>query len=145
MPRKSKVYSISVLAGQAPHAGKAAAPASPAPLFAHPGGCRQCHPVENGLVAGPAAPGTCLAAGCHDRIPTQRSLPHGPVALGACTICHEPHTSSKPRLLAAAEAKLCRGCHEPLWTCPSLQPDGSTAPCSACHDSHGGEKAFLLR
>ena len=116
------------------------------PLFAHPGGCRQCHTtlVGNNLPTAPAERGVCATSGCHTPFVEKHEFVHGPVALGDCTTCHVPHSSDQSHLLAMAEARLCGGCHTALLTCPSTSAAEGRS-CATCHNAHGGESHYLLR
>ncbi len=114
------------------------------PLFAHPGGCRQCHDglVQNVPAAAPPEK-VCSTPACHASFRAVPRYVHGPVALADCSICHTPHTSTERRLLTLPEAELCGFCHPRLLSCPAA--DGTPADCTSCHDAHGGEVPHLLK
>ena len=114
------------------------------PLFAHPGGCRQCHDglVQNVPAAAPPEK-VCSTPACHASFREVPRYVHGPVALADCSICHAPHTSTERRLLTLPEPELCGFCHPRLLSCPAA--DRSPADCTSCHDAHGGEVPHLLR
>ena len=114
------------------------------PLFAHPGGCRQCHDglVRNVPAAAPPEK-VCSTSACHASFRAVPRYVHGPVALADCSICHTSHTSTERRLLTLPEAELCGFCHPRLLSCPAA--DGTSADCTSCHDAHGGESPHLLK
>ena len=113
------------------------------PLFAHPGGCRQCHDglIQNVPAAAPPEK-VCSTPACHTSFREVPRYVHGPVALEDCSVCHTPHTSTEPHLLTLPEAELCGFCHDRLLQCPAV--DGSLAGCSSCHSAHGGGAPHLL-
>ena len=120
-----------------------ARPASPWPLHAHPGDCRQCHDsLIGGVATAPPPPERCSASGCHRILEPAPRFVHGPVAVGDCRVCHVPHSSVEPSLLAAPAPRLCSGCHDRLYTCPAAG-ELSTAACVACHEPHGGAPGLV--
>jgi predicted CXXCH cytochrome family protein len=100
---------------------------------------------------------------------------HGPVASGWCVLCHEPHSSGYPFLVATEPtARLCGGCHvredlvataehrpvevEDAFPAPApvkaedLESEEAVTPsfsvvrdCTRCHDPHMGPDRLLLR
>lgn len=87
--------------------------------------CRMCHPFETELKA-------------------KGGKLHDPVAEGECTTCHDPHLQRRANLLKAAEADLCRECHDVPAGKGGLVLHEAAETCSACHGAHGGTgKRFL--
>jgi predicted CXXCH cytochrome family protein len=116
---------------------------SPSPLHAHPGDCRQCHAsVTGGLPTAPPPSGLCATSGCHKILEPAPRLVHGPVAVGDCRVCHVPHSSVEPHLLAAPAPRLCSTCHEKLYTCPAAG-EMATSRCDSCHEPHGGGPSLV--
>ena len=123
------------------------AAASAMPLFAHPGGCNQCHVVGGIWALKTPLFQLCSTADCHESLIQPSDRPHGPFAIQDCTICHRFHSSENRHILVRAQPALCAHCHEKLITCPAGAPDFafSDPPCTSCHGGHGGEGRFLIR
>jgi predicted CXXCH cytochrome family protein len=117
------------------------------------GRCAQCH----GEPGTPAAletrrDGLELCVACHgelvDRAFAARRI-HGPLLdRVACLNCHSPHAAPVSGLLRARPERLCGECHADVIARqersrvahePVAQGD-----CSACHDAHASDHAFLL-
>jgi len=84
---------------------------------------------------------TCM--GCHEdmRETTAKAHVHTPVRAGSCTDCHDPHTSTHGKLLAADPSNICGECHDGM-----LPEDAASAHrmvvegnCVACHDPHASD------
>ena len=73
---------------------------------------------------------------------------HGPVAMGACILCHDSHSSWKPKLLVAQGNDLCAICHE-----DKIRRDQQarhvhppvTGECEKCHDPHSSDYPQQMR
>lgn len=97
---------------------------------------------------------TC--AKCHPKTVrrTAATVAHPPAKEEDCTLCHQPHGSDAPKLLAEKESELCTSCHEMRlqgeggkdWPrSGSLHAPIASALCSDCHDPHGADNQYLLR
>ena len=117
------------------------------PLYAHPGGCNQCHTVGDEWTLTAPILELCATADCHPPLVEPPERVHGPAAIVNCTVCHLPHTALHPHLLVRAEPALCDYCHDRLITCPAGKPTHTPRDpaCTSCHGAHGGEGWFLLR
>jgi predicted CXXCH cytochrome family protein len=120
---------------------------SPTPLYAHPGGCSQCHTIGGEWkLLGPELT-LCGTEECHSLLESPPQQQHGAFAIRDCLVCHEPHSSPYPHLLSRTEPDLCTRCHSELLTCPA-RGDILTMgdpPCTSCHGPHGGKGRFILR
>jgi predicted CXXCH cytochrome family protein len=105
-------------------------------------GCENCHELQSEkdhkftLVE----EGNDLCLMCHDDV-VEGERKHGAIEAGGCTICHDPHGSSRKRLLAMAfpeglyapwspdNYELCFSCHE-----ESLVGERSTTEATAFRD-----------
>lgn len=115
------------------------------PLWAHPGGCAQCHEIASEEFELRAEPRElCSMEGCHESFEEEPPYLHGPVAVGECLPCHRPHSSAMYGLLTSADPDLCSSCHARLLTCPVAELFESTR-CASCHEPHGGEDLRMLR
>jgi DmsE family decaheme c-type cytochrome len=105
-------------------------------------------PADSAYKLKPGARGkACLA--CHSDF-TQvlaKTSVHAPVRAGECTDCHDPHTSSHGKLLAAEAGALCATCHGALVpeAAASAHEMVAAGECAACHDPHASEHPHLLR
>lgn len=95
----------------------------------------------------PGASGkVCL--NCHVDIQDTIKKPfvHTPLKKGDCAGCHNPHTSSHGKLLAAETKNICAQCHN------SVIPEGARSVhkvvaeggCMKCHDPHAAASKFNL-
>ncbi len=91
---------------------------------------------------------TKICLGCHTDFAQKLKKPfvHGAVQAGDCSGCHDPHTSSHPKLLTGDVRDLCASCHGsviPEQAKSSHKPvaDGE---CRQCHDPHSSDNAALL-
>jgi predicted CXXCH cytochrome family protein len=93
-----------------------------------------------------AAGKICLT--CHETFQEKLKSPsvHTPVKTGECSGCHDPHTSSHGKLLAADPNKICSGCHEGVAPekALSLHKAVSEGNCVTCHDPHAAKNEFNL-
>ena len=91
-----------------------------------------------------------VCVGCHTAFQDKLKSPyvHTPVKIGECTGCHNPHTSSHGKLLAADTNKVCYKCHK------AVVPDKAVSAhkvvvegkCVNCHDPHASNnKNNLLK
>ncbi|MCK6456356.1 MAG: cytochrome c3 family protein [Phycisphaerae bacterium] len=135
---------------------------------AQPDGCLSCHNQPLQDESGQTLP---------DMATMLRTNPfhHGPIREGNCTACHDPHASSRFRLLSAdyppefyapfneAHYRLCFGCHRPEMVTSATGVgvtnfrDGDRnlhhlhvnqekgRTCRACHEVHASESPFLIR
>jgi len=85
-----------------------------------------------------------LCFNCHV-IPTDKKHIHGPVASGGCKICHDPHGSSFPFLLASEPVKFCFYCHNEKDVARNEAHAGITGGCTQCHDAHKSDNKYLLK
>jgi predicted CXXCH cytochrome family protein len=73
---------------------------------------------------------------------------HTPLANGECTGCHNPHTSTHGKLMAADPKGICFNCHDRMAPdrAASVHQDVAAGNCTACHDPHAADnKANLVR
>jgi len=71
---------------------------------------------------------------------------HTPVKAGECSGCHNPHSSSHEKFLAADKSKVCYKCHksmipEKASSVHKVIVDGN---CILCHDPHASDNKFNL-
>ena len=88
----------------------------------------------------------CLT--CHATFEEKMKQPyvHTPVKTGNCAGCHNPHTSSHGKFLAADRNKVCYLCHA------NMVPDKAVSThkvvvegnCTKCHDPHGAKNRYNL-
>lgn len=111
-------------------------------------GCSSCHVGEHqGEKPAPKlsldVPDLCYT--CHDKTIFEKKKLHTPVAAGMCVSCHDPHATSRVKLLKAAVPELCFTCHDKK-TMPRSEAHVSAAggKCLTCHDPHGSDGAFIL-
>ena len=120
-----------------------------APL-ADGGDCLGCHDPHGGtdkrLLKAPSLDALCRD--CHgDAIGAGKNV-HGPVAIGACSVCHLPHASPYPGLLAAPAAELCTNCHAATETelgTRRVVHAPARDDCQTCHDPHASDHPMMLR
>ena len=145
--RALAVVGLGLLAGCSTGEETPDAAASETPLFAHPGGCNQCHVVGGIWALKTPLFQLCSTADCHEPLVQPNDRSHGPFAIQDCTICHRTHASENRHLLVKAQPALCAHCHEKLVTCPAAAPAFAfpDPPCTSCHGGHGGEGRFLIR
>ena len=77
-------------------------------------GCETCHATPHArkkpeLSLVKPVPELCFS--CHDPAGFRKAVVHSPVASGGCTLCHSPHASENPALLAQPLPYLCEQCH----------------------------------
>jgi len=86
---------------------------------------------------------------CHTAFEEGLKLPfvHTPVKEGACSDCHNPHTSSHGKLLAAEPEEICSNCHSGLIPeePASVHPPVAAGRCIECHDPHASQNKNNLR
>jgi len=89
----------------------------------------------------------CLT--CHTAFQERLTLPfvHTPVKDGACSDCHNPHTSSHGKLLAAEPDAICANCHSDLIPEKpvSVHPPVAEGRCTECHDPHASQNRNNLK
>jgi DmsE family decaheme c-type cytochrome len=71
----------------------------------------------------------------------KRASIHTPVKAGECSGCHNPHSSSHGKLLAAAPGRVCSQCHGEMApeTARSRHQVVAEGNCVACHDPHAAD------
>ncbi len=89
-----------------------------------------------------------LCLNCHvdfqDKL--KKTFIHTPVKAGECTGCHNPHTSSHGKLLAADTGKICLTCHKEMSRPGdrSVHKVVAEGGCVKCHDPHSANNKFNL-
>lgn len=86
-------------------------------------------------------PGLCST--CHEAFGTKSTV-HPPVKEGACTMCHNPHSSNEPKLLAQPLKDLCETCHADHTDFKVVHGPVSAGDCTACHSAHESDRQKLL-
>ncbi len=94
----------------------------------------------------------CMA--CHSDKRGPFVFEHAPVKNEPCSICHEPHGSANPRMLARAQVlNLCLECHSNIQSPPKATTAGGVPPaihdlrnprfqnCTICHQKIHGSNA----
>lgn len=88
----------------------------------------------------------CLV--CHVAFKEKMQLPfiHTPVRKGDCSVCHNPHTSSHAKLIAADANKICLTCHDEIVAgkAKSTHKVAADGNCVKCHDPHASKIRFNL-
>ena len=108
------------------------------------------HAQENALKfkLKPGANGK-LCLNCHNNIQETVKKPfvHTPLKTGDCTGCHNPHTSSHGKLLAADSTSICSLCHKAMVPAGALSVHKVVAEgnCMKCHDPHSAAAQKLLK
>jgi predicted CXXCH cytochrome family protein len=95
----------------------------------------------------PGASGkVCLK--CHVNLQETMKKPfvHTPLKTGDCTGCHNPHTSSHGKLLAANTTSICSICHKSVVPADARSKHKVVAEggCMKCHDPHAASNKFNL-
>lgn len=131
------------------HAGKQAAAEHPVHGNVSCTGCHSIHaagaPVHMLKVTQ-----TQLCYQCHGDIKPQFSMPYRhkeEEALVQCTDCHDPHDTSRGKLLSspAQQEAVCTTCHtETAGPFRYEHPVVRTEGCTACHVPHGGSNPHML-
>src|SRR5271169_6631835 len=88
----------------------------------------------------------CLTCHVEFQDKLKNAFVHTPVKNGDCTGCHNPHTSSHGKLLAADVSKICSTCHT------AMVPENARSAhkvvvdnnCMKCHDPHSAKNKFNL-
>lgn len=75
-----------------------------------------------------------------------KAFVHTPLKKGECTGCHNPHTSSHGKLLAAEGGAICYSCHATVVPADSRSSHKVVAEggCLKCHDPHATANKFNL-
>jgi len=102
-------------------------------------GCEGCHTVEDGALGTMDLKEACYS--CHDNFEEaggdrEKWYVHAPVADGECTSCHEPHFSTRRKLLKSD--KICFECHDPFPEEGTVHIPVKDGKCTACHSPHAG-------
>lgn len=71
---------------------------------------------------------------------------HTPVKNGNCAGCHNPHTSSHGKMLAADTSRICSQCHKAILpdNPRSVHKAVAEGNCVNCHDPHASNNKFNL-
>ena len=89
-----------------------------------------------------------LCLECHDNFKEKlkNQFVHTPVKTGECSGCHNPHTSSHGKLLAADPNKICYRCHQTVipQKARSAHKVVVEGNCVKCHDPHASNNKFVL-
>lgn len=80
---------------------------------------------------------------CHEKFGTKSEV-HPPVQQGVCTMCHNPHSSNEPKLLAQPLKDLCGTCHADHVDFKVVHGPVSAGDCTACHTPHESDTKKLL-
>jgi predicted CXXCH cytochrome family protein len=145
---------------EGPAAPRQASPLAPLPastprLVVHApyesGSCTPCHATDDardpGKVAGSL---NDVCVGCHTELERSLAAKHVHAAVeDACTNCHNPHSSTVPRLLLSEAPALCAECHADTVEAASSAPVqhralATGAKCMNCHNPHGSSFEKLL-
>jgi predicted CXXCH cytochrome family protein len=123
------------------------APAEYRPVYGHIGlddGCAECHEgSDEGKFSFEESPDE-VCGWCHGDLVRgsggeDLASVHGPVKAGKCLLCHTPHLSDKPGLLAEKVSE-CRECHrqtfERLETERYVHGPLNLGDCRLCHTIH---------
>jgi predicted CXXCH cytochrome family protein len=106
--------------------------------------CDDCHDKmqQGGLIK----PKNELCYVCHTNF-IKGTHVHGPVATADCLACHEPHTSTFPRLLKSPPEKVCVTCHREKRVAAAMHDKfvDRQLHCIECHDPHYGNAQFFLK
>ncbi|MEW6072967.1 MAG: cytochrome c3 family protein [Planctomycetota bacterium] len=113
------------------------------------GDCQECHVLVSGedhrFQALPATVELC--ASCHGDVTADLKFAHGAVTGGACLVCHDPHASGRPGLMAGDPTGICLRCHVTMkeWVgTRTYTHDPAVDDCLSCHDAHGGDNRMIL-
>lgn len=113
--------------------------------------CVSCHSVHsyqstNGQLKTAREQETCL--GCHKNIRAKmQRTSHHPVREGlmGCASCHDPHDSSKPKMIAANSTnEKCLECHTEKRGPFLFEHAPVRENCVTCHDPHGSSHDKML-
>lgn len=105
------------------------------------------HTEENRFRLKPGAKGK-ICLDCHVDFQDKLKNPfvHTPVKEGECSGCHNPHTSSHGRLLAADVSEICFTCHKAMVPGNAISSHKVVVEkrCVQCHDPHAAQNKFNL-
>lgn len=105
---------------------------------------------DNALLMFKLKPGATgkVCMDCHVNIQETVKKPfvHTPVKSGDCTGCHNPHTSSHGKLLAADSKQICAQCHATVIPADARSSHKPVAEgnCMKCHSPHASENRFNM-
>lgn len=104
----------------------------------------QLAPAQEGANPYHLKPGAqaSLCQGCHTNFPDKlkKASVHTPVK-SSCTGCHNPHTSSFGKMLAADTKSICLTCHKAVVPekAESVHKPVAAGECMKCHDPHSSD------
>src|SRR6266567_387053 len=104
--------------------------------------CAISHAADDNALKFKLKPGANgkLCLDCHTTFKDKlsKSFVHTPLKKGDCTGCHDPHTSSHGKLLAAGGGEICAACHKSVVPAAALSVHKVVAEgsCMKCHDPH---------
>ncbi len=107
--------------------------------------CALCHEGEGGQRLSQAQ--GILCATCHEQFQVMPQYVHGPVAVGKCLVCHNPHITTRPRLLTRDNEEVCTFCHTTIDRTKEYHQYGEEGTlCYTCHSPHFSDDSpfFLL-
>ena len=110
-------------------------------------GCQGCHLAKDGRL-GIVMVLKEACYGCHDNFEQGGEeggtwYLHAPVAGGECVSCHEPHVSTRQKLLK--KDGICFDCHDPFPAEGTVHIPVKYGECTACHSPHAGPAPKQLR
>jgi len=111
-------------------------------------GCSTCHfsphkEDKPSLSLTAEVPGLCHQ--CHPQIGAESTAVHPPADKGTCTSCHDPHSSSREKLLSGDVPGICFACHDKVaFTKKILHSPVTQGQCTLCHNPHDPTKPFIL-
>ncbi|OGW38692.1 MAG: cytochrome C [Nitrospirae bacterium GWD2_57_9] len=89
-----------------------------------------------------------LCLNCHVTFQDKMKAPfvHTPLRRGECSGCHNPHTSSRGKLLDKNADAICFGCHPSVIGKKSVSIHKVVAEgkCVQCHDPHSSQQKYNL-
>ncbi len=127
------------------------------------GMCARCHEAPQIVVASGAngakpsfktrQQGSLLCSGCHaSKVSemTSQVRVHRPVVEGqGCLTCHNPHATTRPKLVKGDLVAVCGACHADTigrqQRSPTPHDPVRDGACAKCHDPHGGASPLLLK
>lgn len=84
-----------------------------------------------------------LCTSCHEGIASDEPV-HKAIEVAGCSVCHDPHSESRKKLLRAELGTLCAKCHRKDDR-RYVHAPVAKGECGACHDAHTGLAQPLLK